>query len=129
MNYSEKCIFVPSLRNNLLHREVKKHKNIHRQSRQAKHFPIPTSIQFHADPLNRHTIIELITTDHAGLLSKIGRAFVQKNIHLHNAKITTIGSRAEDMFYITDNRSQPITDPARQEQIREEILKMLDSKS
>ena len=66
------------LRNNLLHREVKKHKNIHRQSRQAKHFPIPTSIQFHADPLNRHTIIELITTDHAGLLSKIGRAFVQQ---------------------------------------------------
>ena len=115
------------LRNNLLHREVKKHKNIHCQSRQAKHFPIPTSIQFHADPLDRHTIIELITTDHAGLLSKIGRAFVQKNIHLHSAKITTIGSRAEDMFYITDNQSQPITDPVRQEQIREEILKMLEA--
>ncbi|MGZ5012000.1 MAG: [protein-PII] uridylyltransferase [Methylobacter sp.] len=113
------------LRNNLLLREVKKHKNIHRQSRQAKHFPIPTSIQFHADPLNRHTIIELITTDHAGLLSKIGRAFVQKGIHLHSAKITTIGSRAEDMFYITDNQSQPITDTAKQEQIRDEILKML----
>jgi len=113
------------LRNNLLLREVKKHKNIHRQSRQAKHFPIPTSIQFHADPLNRHTIIELITTDHAGLLSKIGRAFVQKDIHLHSAKITTIGSRAEDMFYITDNQSQPITDAAKQEQIREEILKIL----
>ncbi|HEY8220274.1 MAG TPA: [protein-PII] uridylyltransferase [Methylobacter sp.] len=113
------------LRNNLLLREVKKHKNIHRQSRQAKHFPIPTNITFHADPLNRHTIIELITTDHAGLLSKIGRAFVQQGIHLHSAKITTIGSRAEDMFYITDNQSQPITDIARQEQIREEILKML----
>ncbi len=116
-----------TLRNNLLHREVKKHKNIHRQSRQSKHFPIPTRIQFHADPLNRHTIIELITTDHAGLLSKIGRAFVQKDIHLHSAKITTIGSRAEDMFYITDNQSRPITDPVRQEQIREEILKMLGS--
>ena len=113
------------LRNNLLHHEVKAHKNIHRQSRQAKHFPIPTSIQFHADPLNRHTIIELITTDHAGLLSKIGRAFVQKNIHLHSAKITTIGSRAEDMFYITDSQSRPITDPIKQGQIREEILKML----
>jgi [protein-PII] uridylyltransferase len=114
------------LRNNLLHHEVKKHKNIHRQSRQAKHFPIPTLIQFHTDPLNRHTIIELITTDHAGLLSKIGRAFVQKNIHLHSAKITTIGSRAEDMFYITDDQSHPITDPDRQAQIRDEILKMLD---
>ncbi len=113
------------LRHNLLHHEAKIHKNIHRQSRQAKHFPIPTSIQFYADPLNRYTIIELITTDHAGLLSKIGCAFINKEIHLHNAKITTIGSRAEDMFYITDNQSQPITDPVRQEQLRMEILKML----
>lgn len=116
-----------ALRHNLLHHEVKKHKNIHRQSRQAKHFPIPSSVQFHADPLNRHTIIELITTDHAGLLSKIGRAFVQQNIDLHSAKISTIGSRAEDMFYITDKQSQPITDPVKQEQIREEILNRLDS--
>jgi [protein-PII] uridylyltransferase len=115
------------LRTNLLQREVKNYKNIHRQSRQAKHFPIPTNIQFHADPLNRHTIIELITTDHAGLLSEIGRAFVQKDIHLHSAKITTIGSRAEDMFYITDNQSQPITDPIKQEQIRDEMLKMLEA--
>ena len=116
------------LRHNLLHHEVKQYKNIHRQSRQAQHFPIPTHIKFHADPLNRHTIIELITTDHAGLLSKIGHAFVQKNIHLHSAKISTIGCRAEDMFYITDNQSQPITDPDRQEQIRKEILNVLDAK-
>ncbi|MGJ0491541.1 [protein-PII] uridylyltransferase [Methylobacter sp.] len=118
-----------TLRHNLLHREVKKHKNIHRQSRQAKHFPIPTTIRFHADPLNRYTIIELITTDRAGLLSKIGRAFIQQNIHLYSAKITTIGSRAEDMFYITDQQLQPITDTTKQEQIRREILKMLETGS
>jgi [protein-PII] uridylyltransferase len=118
-----------TLRHNLLHREVKKHKNIHRQSRQAKHFPIPTTIRFHADPLNRYTIIELITTDRAGLLSKIGRAFIRQNIHLYSAKITTIGSRAEDMFYITDQQLQPITDTTKQEQIRREILKMLETGS
>ncbi|WP_027156912.1 [protein-PII] uridylyltransferase [Methylobacter luteus] len=118
-----------TLRHNLLHREVKKHKNIHRQSRQAKHFPIPTTIRFHADPLNRYTIIELITTDRAGLLSKIGRAFIRQNIHLYSAKITTIGSRAEDMFYITNQQLQPITDTTKQEQIRREILKMLETGS
>lgn len=114
-----------ALRNNLLQQKVKRHKNIHRQSRQAKHFPIPTSIQFHADPLNRHTIIELITTDHAGLLSKIGRAFIKQNINLHSAKITTIGSRAEDMFYITNQQNQPINDAAKQQRICEEMLKAL----
>ncbi|MGZ8095029.1 MAG: [protein-PII] uridylyltransferase, partial [Methylosarcina sp.] len=116
------------LRNNLLHGKVKEHKNLHRESRQAKHFPIPTSIQFHADPLNRYTVIELITTDHAGLLSKIGRAFVKQNIHLQNAKITTIGGRAEDMFYLTDQQLQPISDKSRQEKIKEEIIKVLEDK-
>lgn len=116
-----------ALRNNLLHQQVKKHKNIHRQSRQAKHFPIPTSIEFLDNPLNRQTIIELITTDRAGLLSQIGQAFIQQHIILHSAKITTIGSRAEDMFYVTDQQNQPITDVDKQSQIRREMLAALDA--
>ncbi|MDO9214496.1 MAG: [protein-PII] uridylyltransferase [Methylococcales bacterium] len=117
-----------SLRSSLLHGTVKEYKNIHRQTRlrQAQHFPIPTEINFHEDTLSNHTIMELITTDHAGLLSKVGRAFVQQHIHLHSAKITTIGSRVEDMFYITDQQLQPITDTDKQQQIRATILKMLD---
>jgi [protein-PII] uridylyltransferase len=113
----------------MLQGEAKGHINIHRQSksRQALHFPIPTTINFLSDPLKRHTIMELITTDHAGLLSKIGRAFVQQNVNLQSAKISTIGSRAEDMFYITDQQLQPITDTDKQNLIREEILEMLDA--
>jgi [protein-PII] uridylyltransferase len=118
-----------ALRNNLLHGRVKGHVNIHRQSksRQAQHFPIPTRVQFLSDPLNRYTIIELITTDHAGLLSKIGQAFIKQQVNLQSAKISTIGSRAEDMFYVTDLQLQPINDKAKQNQIREEMLKMLDA--
>jgi [protein-PII] uridylyltransferase len=117
-----------SLRYNLLHGTVKENRNIHREARlrQAQHFPIPTEIEFHEDPFSKHTIMELITTDHAGLLSKVGHAFIQQHIHLHSAKITTIGSRVEDMFYITDQQLQPITDANKQQQIREAILKALD---
>jgi [protein-PII] uridylyltransferase len=114
-----------ALRNNLLHKAVHERKNIHRQSRQAKHFPIPTSIRFQDDPLSHCTIIELITTDRAGLLSKIGRAFVKQHINLHNAKITTIGSRAEDMFYVTDSALRPIADTETQRKLREEIVSAL----
>ncbi|MGD0959831.1 MAG: [protein-PII] uridylyltransferase, partial [Methylomonas sp.] len=49
-----------SLRYNLT---LKKPKNIHKQSRQARHFPIQTGLTFLEDPFHRHTIIELITTD------------------------------------------------------------------
>lgn len=116
-----------SLRQNLLQNKVKKTKNIHRQSnsRQAKHFPIPTSIEFHVDPLNRYTIIELITTDHAGLLSSVGKAFVQQHIHLHSAKITTIGSRVEDMFYVTDTDELAINNSQKLEALKQSIFKQL----
>lgn len=115
-----------ALRNNLLQQEVRQQRNIHKQSRQAKHFPIPTSIQFHDDPQDRHTIIELVTTDYAGLLAKVGQAFVNQGIKLHSAKITTIGSRVEDMFYVTDQQNLPITDTVKRQRINEELLTMLE---
>ena len=117
-----------ALRNNLLHQEVKEHRNIHRLSRQAKHFPIPTSIKFYADPSNKQTVMELITTDRSGLLSQIGRVFNRQDINLHSARITTIGSRVEDMFYITDLQLQPISDTDKQAQLREELISALENK-
>jgi [protein-PII] uridylyltransferase len=116
-----------ALRNNLLHQDVKEHRNIHRLSRQAKHFPIPTKIKFHPDPLNKQTILELITTDRSGLLSQVGKVFNKQEINLHSARITTIGSRVEDMFYITDLQSQPISDIGKQELLRGELIYVLDN--
>ncbi|MBK8814252.1 MAG: [protein-PII] uridylyltransferase [Methylococcaceae bacterium] len=116
-----------ALKHNLLAQEVKEHKNIHRQSRQAKHFPIPTNISFHSDPHNNHTVLELITTDRSGLLSKVGRIFNKHNINLHSARITTIGSRVEDMFSITDLDLNPLSDPVKQERLREELISALDN--
>lgn len=114
-----------ALREGLTSKQVKVGKNIHKQSRQARHFPIETSITFLDDPTHQHTIIELVTTDRAGLLSTIGRAFVELNIQLYDAKITTIGSRAEDMFYITDRESSPVDDDSERQRIRDTILRHL----
>ncbi len=115
-----------SLRKNLLSRSVKQTSNISRLSRQAKHFPIPTTILFHEDPQQRFTIMELITTDHAGLLSTIGKVFIQHKTQLHDAKITTIGSRAEDMFHITDEQMRPIDNNTKQ-LIKQQLLDALDN--
>lgn len=117
-----------ALRQSLKEKKVRASKNIHKQSRQAKHFPIETSVTIIEDASNKHTMIELITTDHAGLLSTIGRAFTELGIHLHDAKITTIGSRAEDMFYISDQNSQPINTEAERQHIRSTLLRYLSDK-
>lgn len=117
-----------TLRQNLIRKKVTVSNNIHKQSRQARHFPIETCVTFLEDSTSKHTIIELITTDHAGLLSTIGRAFIELDIQLHDAKITTIGSRAEDMFYITDQNNQPINDEQKRQRIQNTIMRYLTSK-
>ncbi|MDQ7090183.1 MAG: [protein-PII] uridylyltransferase [Methylococcales bacterium] len=115
-----------SLRHNLLKKHIKEQKNIHRQSRQAKHFPLNNRVEFEKDPLKRYTIIELITTDRAGLLSDIGQIFITLNIQLHDAKITTIGSRAEDIFYVTDLKGQLLS-PEQENKFKVTLLTQLDS--
>jgi len=41
-------------------------------------------------------VVELITADRPGLLSRIGRAFQASGVRLQNAKVATFGARAED---------------------------------
>jgi len=93
-----------------------------REGRQALHFPIKTRVTYHSGSQNRYTVLELIATDRPGLLSKVGQAFKQLNIRLHNAKITTIGARAEDMFYITDRQNQPLACEQLRERLRQAII-------
>lgn len=92
-----------------------------RESRRIKHFTVPTQVYFHEDPQHRSTILELIATDRPGLLSKVGRAFSLCGVRLFNARISTIGSRAEDIFYLTGQDHQPLTDPAKMQEIKETI--------
>lgn len=122
---ARKLQICSNLKNNLENLSVTRQINIHRQSRQAKHFPITDQINFDSDPQNHQTIIEIITTDRSGLLASIGRAFIELNIQLHNAKITTIGSRVEDMFYVTCDQSKPIEDYEKLEEIKNTLQKVL----
>jgi [protein-PII] uridylyltransferase len=97
-----------------------------RASRKVKHFNVPTNIHFGNDPKSNTTGMELITADHPGLLSKVGKAFIESKVLVNNARITTIGAQAEDMFYITGLDRQPINDQLHQKRIRESILKHLN---
>lgn len=96
-----------------------------RESRQVKHFTVPTQVYFHEDPQQRSTVMELIATDRPGLLSKVGRAFSLSGVRLDNARISTIGSRAEDIFYLTGHDHLPLKDPAQLETLRQTILSLV----
>ena len=97
-----------------------------RNPRQYQHFPIKTHIEFKPDGDDQRTIMELITADRPGLLSRIGRAFSECEIRLQNAKIATLGARAEDVYFITDRNNRPLTDPAQFACLEKAIHRLLD---
>jgi [protein-PII] uridylyltransferase len=48
-------------------------------------------------------------------------------VRLHDARIATIGERAEDYFYITDFADQPILDEVVRERLRASIVTELNA--
>ncbi len=94
--------------------------------RQARMFTTKTSIDFDSDISNRRTVLELVAADRPGLLSIVGQAFIAQGIDIEAAKIMTIGERAEDVFYISDERGRPLTEAA-QESLRNELAEKLAS--
>ncbi|MFC3121912.1 [protein-PII] uridylyltransferase [Agaribacter flavus] len=84
------------------------HSNQRRMSRQMRQLDVPTKVRFF-DTQDASTLIELEALDAPGLLARIGHLFVDLNITLKMAKITTIGERAEDVFIITNADGQALT--------------------
>ena len=93
-----------------------------RAPRQVRMFTTPTRVQFDNDPVNQRTVLEISAADRPGLLSLIGQALGQCQVRLQNAKITTVGERAEDVFFITDVHDHPIEDPTIRERLRSALI-------
>jgi len=100
-----------------------------RTSRQLRLFSTPTETQVSRHPSKAQTVLEVITPDRPGLLARIGRIFVDHGVRLQNAKITTLGARVEDVFFITDLDGQPIEDLLRLEAIQAAIRRELDQQA
>jgi [protein-PII] uridylyltransferase len=71
-----------------------------RVSRQLKHFPLKTGVEIKLDSKGMY-VLSLIAGDRPGLLARIALILDKYNIRLHRAKINTLGSRAEDVFWIS----------------------------
>jgi len=93
--------------------------------RQARMFTTKTAVDFIDSPEQGRTVMELVAADRPGLLSKIGQTFIKQGVDIQTAKIMTIGERAEDVFYITDESGSPLDDDA-QQRLREALVRELD---
>ena len=63
--------------------------------------PIVAQINISQEPDNNNHKLEIVANDRPGLLATLAHQFLMQNIQLHNAKINTLGNRAEDTFLIS----------------------------
>ena len=65
-------------------------------------------LRFIEDAANARTVLEVVTADRPGLLARIGWSLADQGVRLQNAKISTFGERAEDVFFVTDANNRPL---------------------
>lgn len=118
----------------VLRREINRHNAspipvTRRAPRQVRMFATPTRIHFAQDVINRRTVLEISAGDRPGLLSLIGQALKACDVRLHNAKITTVGERAEDVFFVTDAGGGPLDGDDAQSRLRSALLSRIGEAS
>jgi [protein-PII] uridylyltransferase len=94
--------------------------------RQARMFTTRTSVDFSPGSSSDNTVIEIVAADRPGLLSEIGRVFIEQAVDIEAAKIMTIGEKAEDVFYISDESGHRLSE-AEQDALRSALLARLDN--
>ncbi|MGH8401766.1 MAG: [protein-PII] uridylyltransferase, partial [Gammaproteobacteria bacterium] len=118
----------------VLRREINRHNAspipvTRRAPRQVRMFTTPTHVHFAEDPVNARTVLEISAGDRPGLLSLIGQALKACEVRLQNAKITTVGERAEDVFFITDADGRPLESIDAQNRLRAALLSRIGEAS
>ena len=99
-----------------------------RTSRQLKSFTMKTRVSLRNDKETNTSILQVITPDRPGLLAQIASIFSRFELELYNAKISTLGERVEDTFYIRDKDNQTLSDDIGNA-IKESICSELDLKN
>ena len=100
-----------------------------RTPRQVKSFSIPTVTKMTLDAERNVSVLEVATPDRPGLLARLAEILVDYDIELQAAKIQTLGERVEDVFVLTDESQQAITDPDLCEAIQVAIRTELDEQA
>ena len=107
-----------------LRKPGRSHANRRKMSRQMKQLDVKTKVRFYSSHEDT-TLVELEALDAPGLLAKIGHLFVDLNLTLKLAKISTIGERAEDVFIISNEHGKALTHD-QQVTLKKQLILKLD---
>ena len=84
-----------------------------REKHHLAHFHVKTDVRFLNIEKTDQTEMELFALDQAGLLADVSAVFCDLELNLLNAKITTIGEKAEDFFILTNKFGRALDESER----------------
>jgi len=99
-----------------------------RKSRHLKVFNRPTEVQFEQDYLNSRTVMEISALDMPGLLSVIANVIAELDINISHAKISTLGEKIDDIFYLTTPDGGAINDQAMLDTLEKNLVAALEAR-
>jgi len=75
---------------------------------------------------DRYTILDIFARDRGGLLYAITRTLFELGLSVYRAKISTHLDQVVDVFYVTDEHGQKITDEGRLDEIRRRLIEVIE---
>ena len=94
--------------------------------RRLRHFHAEPKVQIQNSAQSRHSSLHVQATDYPGLLARIAHVLAELDIKVHSARVSTLGERVHDIFYVTSSDGKKITDEELKEklvsQIKERII-------
>lgn len=98
-----------------------------RVPRRLRQLPRASEVHLRNRRGSRHSELTIIAADRPGLLARLGRLFQELGLSVISARITTLGERVEDVFYIVDESGKPVRDRERIYLLENALRQKLDS--
>jgi [protein-PII] uridylyltransferase len=98
-----------------------------RRHRHQKVFNHPTLIQFEQDEANHRTVMEITAMDMPGMLSTISNVIALNSINISHAKISTLGEKIDDIFYLSTADGNNIINQSALNKLESQIIKAIEA--
>ncbi|KPL72986.1 hypothetical protein ADM99_05700 [Leptolinea tardivitalis] len=83
---------------------------------------LPIDIEIINEPSSRYTILRIDAPDTFGFLYEFTNALAFTRTNIARMVVRSIGNRAQDVFYVTDENGNRIEDPGKQRELRAAIV-------
>jgi [protein-PII] uridylyltransferase len=89
--------------------------------------PGDVSIVVDQDASPSATVVEVHAPDHVGLLAQVASTFADLGVDVRTAKVSTLGERVVDVFYVHDAAGDKITKQLTLDQLKATLIARLTS--